>query len=188
MVDIVLKDKPKKDKISLKYRNNNPGNIKLLVEGILLDNLPNISDKELSDRGYKLNEDYYRGKDTNIPYRKFKNKKEGLKAILNVVSGYTAKDLDGVLNNYKSDDLSGVAAKNENYLNSLIENTKGKLGSGKDIVDLKDKDIGYGFLKTMVSMENDPDALAYYTDEDIKQVSNQYSVLQAEAEKINSIR
>ena len=84
--------------------------------------------------------------------------------------------------------MSGVAAKNENYLNSLIENTKGKLGSGKDIVDLKDKDIGYGFLKTMVSMENDQDALAYYTDEDIKQVSNQYSILQSEAEKINSTR
>ena len=37
-------------------------------------------------------------------------------------------------------------------------------------------------------MENDQDALAYYTDEDIKQVSNQYSILQSEAEKINSTR
>jgi hypothetical protein len=159
-----------------KYINNNPGNVKLLVEGYLLDSLPNVSDEVLAKEGYILGRDYYRGKETNIPYRKFKTKKEGLKAILDIVSGYDAKDLNTVLSNYKSDDLSGIAAKNQDYLSMLSENTKGKLGAADDIVNLKDKDIAYGFLKSMVRMENDPDAMDYYTDKDIKAVANQYSM------------
>ena len=159
-----------------KYINNNPGNIKLIVEGYKLDSLPNLSDEILAKEGYILGRDYYRGKDTNIPYRKYKSKKEGLKAILNVVSGYDAKDLNTILNNYKSDDLAGIAAKNKSYLPMLIEYTKGKLGSGKDIVDLNDKDISYGFLKSMVRMENEPDAMDYYTDRDIRAVANEYSL------------
>jgi len=159
-----------------KYINNNPGNVKLLVDGYLLDSLPNVSDKVLAEEGYILGRDYYRGADTNIPYRKFKNKKEGLKAILDIVSGYDAKDLNTILNNYKSDDLAGIAAKNKDYLPMLSENTNGKLGAADDIVNLKDKDIAYGFLKSMVRMENDPDAMDYYTDKDIKAVANQYSL------------
>mgnify|MGYP003125750922 CR=1 FL=1 len=159
-----------------KYINNNPGNVKLLVEGYLLDSLPNVSDEVLAKEGYILGRDYYRGKETNIPYRKFKTKKEGLKAILDIVSGYDAKDLNAVLNNYKSDDLSGIAAKNKDYLPMLSESTKGKLGAANDIVNLKDKDIAYGFLKSMVRMENDPDAMDYYTDKDIKAVANQYAM------------
>ena len=58
-----------------KYINNNPGNIKLLVEGYLLDSLPNVSDETLAKEGYVLGRDYYRGKKTNIPYKKFKTKK-----------------------------------------------------------------------------------------------------------------
>ena len=72
--------------------------------------------------------------------------------------------------------MSGIAAKNKDYLPMLIENTKGKLGSGTDIVDLKDKDISYGFLKSIVRMENEPDAMNYYTDKDIKVVANQYAL------------
>ena len=159
-----------------KYINNNPGNVKLLVEGYLLDSLPNVSDETLAKEGYVLGRDYYRGKKTNIPYKKFKTKREGLKAILDIVSGYEAKDLNTILSNYKSDDLSGIAAKNKDYLPMLSENTKGKLGAADDVVNLKDKDIAYGFLKSMVRMENDPDAMDYYTDKDSKAVANQYSM------------
>ena len=43
--------------IGQKYINNNPGNVKLLVEGYKLDSLPNVSDDTLAKEGYILGKD-----------------------------------------------------------------------------------------------------------------------------------
>lgn len=75
------------------YQNNNPGNIKYFdddgIEGV----------------------DYYVGKDTNIKYKKFKTKAEGLSDIANTIKNISNRlntnSLKEIMQTYASDDASG---------------------------------------------------------------------------------
>ena len=127
------------------YENNNAGNIKYF-------------DKE----GVK-DVDYYLGKTgSEIKYKKFNSKAEGLKGILDVVYNYASTDIDTMMDKYAKDDKAGKA----------IDDYGAELRYAYDLsktIDYDNSDQLKNFIKGVTHFENSAnsqDYKKYYTDKD----------------------
>ena len=127
-----------------KYRNNNPGNIKIgTYGGQTWDGISN----------------YKGAKNPELVFRKYKSKAHGLADIINVIKDYETDSLSEIINTYAQDDESGE--KYENYYRDLSEIYK-----VPDNIDFTNKEQVIRLMKGITDIENDPDANDYYKQDD----------------------
>ena len=120
----------KREVVNKFYENNNPGNIKKGTFG-----------------GQTWGGKTYEGKKTDIKYRKYDSKEQGLADIINVIQNYKTNDLKTIMNKYASDDESGKVYK------KYFEDVKEAIGSDK--INFKDNDQIKNLMKVITTVENE---------------------------------
>ena len=141
-----------------KYRNNNPGNIKL-------------SSDWTGD--FYFGKQYYGAVGKPLPkikYKKFDTKEEGLANIITTIKKYDTNSLNEIITRYAGDDESGERYKS--YYEDLSE-----IYEVPDNIDFTNKEHVIRLMKGITDIENDPDANDYYNQDDYIQA---YELLIAE--------
>lgn len=124
--------------LNYKYRNNNPGNIKV---------------------SSNWTGDFYIGTGGVEKYKKFDTKAMGLAAIIDTMKNYAETDINKIMDIYAKDDTTGKA--NPNYAQDL-KNTFEVMQT----VDFDDDAQLLNLMKGITTMENTEDAKNYYTEKD----------------------
>ena len=115
-----------------KYRNNNPGNIKIgTYGGQTWDGVSN-----------------YKGSiNPELVFRKYESKAHGLADIINVIKDYETNSLSEIINTYAQDDEGGE--KYENYYRDLSG-----IYEVPDNIDFTNKEQVIRLMKGITDIEN----------------------------------
>ena len=131
--------------INYKYRNNNPGNIKV--------NSTWPGDFYITSKGNK--------------YKKFDTKAMGLAAIIDTMKNYAETDINKIMNIYAKDDASGKA--NPKYAQDLKNNF-----DVLQTIDFDDDTQILNLMEGITHLENDSDYKEYYTEKDFNDALKLY--------------
>ena len=134
------------DRVELesKYRNNNPGNIKVGTFG---------------GQTWDGQSTYKGAINPSLIFRKYETKAHGLADIINVIDEYDTNSLSEIIKSYAQDDISGK--KYNDYYNDLTN-----LYKVPDTIDLTNPEQILRLMKGITDIENDPDANDYYKEDD----------------------
>ena len=132
-------------KLNYKYRNNNPGNIKVSSKW--------TGDFYLTSKGNK--------------YKKFDTKAMGLAAIIDTMKNYMQTDIDKTMDIYAKDDASGKA--NPKYAQDLKNNF-----DVLQTIDFDDDTQILNLMEGITHLENDSDYKEYYTENDFSDALKLY--------------
>ena len=131
--------------INYKYRNNNPGNIKVSSTW--------PGDFYITDKGNK--------------YKKFDTKAMGLAAIIDTMKNYAETDINKIMDIYAKDDASGKA--NPNYAQDLKNSF-----DVMQTIDFDDDVQVLNLMEGITHLENDSDYKEYYTEKDFNDALKLY--------------
>ena len=132
--------------INYKYRNNNPGNVKV---------------------SSNWTGDFYIGTGGVEKYKKFDTKAMGLAAIIDTMKNYMQTDINKIMNIYAKDDASGKA--NPKYAQDLKNNF-----DVLQTIDFDDDTQILNLMEGITHLENDSDYKQYYTEKDFNDALKLY--------------
>ena len=148
--------------INYYYRNNNPGNIKVSKGW--------TGDFYLGKQYYKdINKPVFMGKES-LPrnkYKKFDTKAEGLAAIIDTMQNYMTSDIDKIMEDYATSDVSGTV------INDYAEQLKKHYNVIQNI-DFDDDEQLINIMKGVTDLENPDTASQYYKQKDYEDAVKLY--------------